>query len=285
MNKVNYQKVKRGMVFYYNVFDAVERNSLPQSQVRSLKHVRSNDDYGSRPFLVVSSNEICSRNKQIQVVPLFGMKSNQSEYPNRVYFEFKHTKTEIACDQIYTIFANDIKDYDTTLSDDLMAAVDKQIAANLDIDYSALKSNASMKEIEAIISQIIKQQVEAEKSKQEVQKDNVSVDDVVLEIGQELMDLFDVNSKSKSDSKSKSSSTELAKHIQETAAPISDEEESNVIIRKPNERFSWNTQNMKTFLEDCKRYDADTMVKRYSCSKSSLATWKCKFKKKLAANS
>lgn len=279
MNKVNYQKVKRGMVFYYNVFDAVERNSLPQAQVRSLKRVRSNDDYGSRPFLVVSSNEICSRNKQIQVVPLFGMKSNQSEYSNRVYFEFKHTKTEIACDQIYTIFANDIKDYDTTLSDELMSAVDKQIAANLDIDYSALKSNASMKEIEAIISQIVKQQVEAEKAKQEAQKDNVSVDDVVLEIGQGLMDLFDA------DSKSKSNSAELSKHIQETAAPINDEKESNVIIRKPNERFSWNTQNMKTFLEDCRRYDVDTMVKRYSCSKSSLATWKCKFKKKLAANS
>lgn len=280
MNKVNYQKVKRGMVFYYNVFDAVERNSLPQSQVRSLKRVRSNDDYGSRPFLVVSSNEICSRNKQIQVVPLFGMKSNQSEHPNRVYFEFKHTKTEIACDQIYTIFANDIKDYDTTLSDDLMSAVDKQIAVNLDIDYSALKSNASMKEIEAIISQIVKQQVEAEKANQKAQKDNVSVDDVVLEIGQGLMDLFN-----DSDSKSKSSSTELAKHIQETAAPISDEKESNVIIRKSNERFSWTMQNMKTFLEDCERYDADTMLKRYSCSKSSLATWKCKFKKKLVANS
>lgn len=279
MNKVNYQKVKRGMIFYYNVFDAVERNSLPQAQVRSLKRVRSNDDYGSRPFLVVSSNEICSRNKQIQVVPLFGMKSNQSEYSNRVYFEFKHTKTEIACDQIYTIFANDIKDYDTTLSDELMSAVDKQIAANLDIDYSALKSNASMKEIEAIISQIVKQQVEAEKAKQEAQKDNVSVDDVVLEIGQGLMDLFDAHSKSKSNS------AELSKHIQETAAPLSDEKESNVIIRKPNERFSWNTQNMKTFLEDCRRYDVDTMVKRYSCSKSSLATWKCKFKKKLATNS
>lgn len=176
-------------------------------------------------------------------------------------------------------FANDIREYDTTLSEELMTKVDQQIAVNLDINYSALRSNASMKEIEAIISQIVKQQVEAEKAKQEAQKDNVSVDDVVLEIGQGLMDLFDTNSKSKSNS------AELTKHIQETAAPLSDEKESNVIIRKPNERFSWNTQNMKTFLEDCRRYDVDTMLKRYSCSKSSLATWRCKFRKKLAANS
>lgn len=279
MNKVNYQKVKRGMVFYYNVFDAVARNSVPSLQSRALGRFQKQEEYGSRPFLVVSSNEICSHNKQIQVVPLFGLKSGQSEHSNRVYFDFKHTKTEIACDQIYTLFANDIREYDTTLSEELMTKVDQQLAVNLDINYSALKSNASMKEIEAIISQIVKQQVEAEKSKQEAQKDNVSVDDVVLEIGQGLMDLFDA------DSKSKSNSAELSKHIQETAAPINDEKESNVIIRKPNERFSWNTQNMKTFLEDCERYDSDTMVKRYSCSKSSLATWKCKFKKKLAANS
>ena len=91
------QRVKRGMVFWYSLNNGVDKNSSPTIELEGKKYIDSLE-YGNRPWLVVSCDEINRKNRLCTVVPLSSSLSNYDDNsPNKVHIYFMGRNTTILC--------------------------------------------------------------------------------------------------------------------------------------------------------------------------------------------
>lgn len=92
----------------------------------------------SRPALIVSSNNInCNMaNKNITVVPITSNVSRM-DIPTNVLLERANGQRLIKCGEIVTIYKSQLLQYETTVSEELLAKVDEAIKLTLNLDGSS----------------------------------------------------------------------------------------------------------------------------------------------------
>ena len=189
------QRVKRGMVFWYSLNNGVDKNSSPTIELEGKKYIDSLE-YGNRPWLVVSCDEINRKNRLCTVVPLSSSLSNYDDNsPNKVHIYFMGRNTTILCEQIRTINSIELQEYANTLSDEVMDMVDRGIRYSLGIKESIedIMSSSSVSEalsqIDSVIEKVIKSRIQ--KELEEINKNRMSaVDDMILKISDGFEGLY-----------------------------------------------------------------------------------------------
>lgn len=195
MKERSYSKVKRGMVFYYNIDPSVDKKNVPPINVLGRQRY-DNREYGWRPFVVISSDEVCQLNRTVCITPMRSTSDKDiQQLENRVYFNYGSELAEVLCEHIYTVNTSELTRYDSFLNECVMSEIDKKIAMNLSIPYERVfRDRASLKDIENIILAIVQKRVDEVRKEQvtAAKASGVDIDDAVLRIGDELSNLFDV---------------------------------------------------------------------------------------------
>lgn len=189
------QRVKRGMVFWYSLNNGVDKNSSPTIELEGKKYIDSLE-YGNRPWLVVSCDEINRKNRLCTVVPLSSSLSNYDDNsPNKVHIYFMGRNTTILCEQIRTINSIELQEYANTLSDEVMDMVDKGIRYSLGVKESIedIMSSSSVSEalsqIDSVIEKVIKSRIQ--KELEEINKNRMSaIDDMILKVSDGFEGLY-----------------------------------------------------------------------------------------------
>lgn len=126
----NTYKVKRGMVFWYNLDERIDKNSAPVITVNG-KVCRDHRQYGMRHWLVISNNAGNSTSPTCNVVPITGA-CGKANIPTHVSVTFRGRKFEALCEQIMTINSVSLLDYSYTLSEADMKNVEKALMVQFD---------------------------------------------------------------------------------------------------------------------------------------------------------
>lgn len=180
MTTKDYIKVKRGMVFTYNINPNVDK-----------KDVSNNDhlQYGNRDFLVVSNDTNNSYSPTCNIVPIT-TSSTKQDIPTHVEFMYRNRKLIILCEHVYTINIEDLYKYNYTVSDEVMNRVNKALAVQFNLNVSAKEANIrmSLDKIESIIQGIISQKVE--EATKDMRANDIDIEDAVLRLGDSLMTLL-----------------------------------------------------------------------------------------------
>lgn len=143
----NTYRVKRGMVFWYNLDDRVDKNSNPTVLVDG-KEYPDHRQYGMRHWLVVSNNGGNTSSPTCNAVPITGATS-KTNIPSHATVTFRGRKFEVICEQTTTVNIVSLKDYAYTLSEYDMRNVDRALA----VQY-ALTSGQNSSEIESRLLQM-----------------------------------------------------------------------------------------------------------------------------------
>lgn len=192
-----YSRLRRGMVFTYNINPDVDKRNVPPITIRGGKERKDFKEYGERYFVIVSSDDVCQEFKTVCIVPFttYREKEGIQKSDNHVYFNYLGEVAEVLCEHIYTVNATELELYSTTLNDCVMSEIDKKLAMNLSIPYEKVfRDRASLKDIENIILAIVQKRVDEVRAEQitAAKAQGVDIDDAVLRISDTLSNLFDV---------------------------------------------------------------------------------------------
>lgn len=128
----NYIRVKKGMVFWYDIKPDRNKLSNPKIIVRESEFT-DYAEYGLRPWIVVSSNEFNANNTYCSIIPLSTGMRQASDFELKIQL-FGKPSTAI-CSQIRFVNGVQLKDYMATLNYDIMDQIDSKIA-----NYIGIKS-------------------------------------------------------------------------------------------------------------------------------------------------
>ena len=154
---VNFSKLRRGMVFWYDPNPEIDKNNVPAKIVDG-HSIKDYTMYGDRPYVVVSSDEVCRMGRIVQVCPI-GTKSKDKEdfVYDVTYNSFSNTGLSvIRCEQVRTVNSEELYKYECMLDDDVMDQVAEKlklllgIADTVDVVESPVIS-ASIEEIEDLM--------------------------------------------------------------------------------------------------------------------------------------
>lgn len=299
MQDRNYYKVRRGMVFYYNINNGIDKYRVPPVKVLG-KDRCDYRQYGDRPFVVISSDETCLANHTVCVCPMGSVQPNGRQFPYRTYFNYGPEIAEVMCEQVYTVNVSELVRYDSLLSEDIMREIDEKVAMNLGLSKPRISTDrASLKEIENIIQTIIQNQVDS-LTKNNTPLDNVDIDDAVLRIGEGLTDLLGMKvdeiknetevdykprnktyNKNRSNNRmSRSSGRSGGRNLDEVYQRKCDP--TIEPIEKSKGRIQWTEPLIIEFMHDYETYDYNTLMRKYGVdSKAHLQQMKSRLLKKL----
>lgn len=137
----NTYRIKRGVVFWCNLDERINKNSNPTVLVDK-KEYPDHRQYGMRHWLVVSNDMGNLSSPTCTVVPITGATSKTS-IPAHATVTFRGRKFDVLCEQIMTVNIVSLKEYAYTLSEHDMRNVDKALAVQC-----ALTSVQNSSEIE-----------------------------------------------------------------------------------------------------------------------------------------
>lgn len=184
-----YQKIKRGMVFWFNLDESVNKYNFPKVEVRG-KSFKDYKQYGSRNWLVISNDIGNNESPTCNIVPITTSET-KSNMPTHVSFNCRGNIHTILCEQIMTVNQVELVDYDYTVSDDVMKKVEDALRVQMSIRDKKPEYldgvEASMDKIESIIENIIREKVNEIASKR---AGRVDIEDAVLRLGEGLESLF-----------------------------------------------------------------------------------------------
>ena len=112
-----YQKWLRGQVWWY-----VEGDGEPVSSVQM----------GTRPVLIVSNNDSNANLSTVNVIPL--TTREKEVVPSHVTYQYNGRNQTLLCEQVKTIANKHLKNYEYTLSDQMMQKVNRAIMATMGIE-------------------------------------------------------------------------------------------------------------------------------------------------------
>lgn len=187
------QRVKRGMVFWYNIHPSVDKNSSPTIEVEGKKYLDSLE-YGNRPWLVVSGEEINRKSRICTIVPLSSSQSNYNDNsPNKVHIYFCGRDTTILCEQMRTVNSIELREYASTLSDEVMDLVDKGIMYAMgiksEITLDSITMSDALSKIDSVVNSVI--QVRLKKELENLNKGRQeAIDDMILRISDGFESLY-----------------------------------------------------------------------------------------------
>lgn len=130
----NTYKVKRGMVFWYNLDERVDKNADPAIIVNG-KERPDHRQYGMRHWLVISNNIGNSSSPTCNAVPITGA-YGKANIPTHVPVLFRGRKFEVLCEQVMTVNTVSLQEYAYTLSDADMKNVDKALMIQFDLSQA-----------------------------------------------------------------------------------------------------------------------------------------------------
>ena len=122
----NTYRVKRGMVFWYNLDERIDKNSSPTVLVDG-KEYPDHRQYGMRHWLVISNDEGNTSSPTCNAVPITGSTS-KANIPSHATVTFRGRKFEVICEQMTTVNIVSLKEYAYTLSEQDMRNVDRALA-------------------------------------------------------------------------------------------------------------------------------------------------------------
>lgn len=143
----NTYKVKRGMVFWYNLDERIDKNSRPMVLVDG-KEYPDHRQYGMRHWLVVSNDEGNASSPTCTAVPITGA-NGKTNIPAHATVTFRGRKFEVLCEQIMTVNIVSLKEYAYTLSDNDMRNVDRALAVQCSLTQAANPSETESRLLQA----------------------------------------------------------------------------------------------------------------------------------------
>lgn len=161
----NTYKIRRGMIFWYNLDERIDKNSRPTILIDG-KEYPDHRQYGMRHWLVVSNDDGNVSAPTCTVVPITGANS-KANIPAHATVSFRERNFEVLCEQIMTVNIVSLKEYAYTLSEHDMHKVDQALAVQCSL---VLASNSS--EIEQRLLQL-EQRMEALLSQYETAIKNI----------------------------------------------------------------------------------------------------------------
>lgn len=131
---VNFSRLRKGMVFWYNPDPEINKNNVPDKIVDG-RTIKDWTMYGERPYVVVSANSVCRLGRIVQICPI-GTKSKDNDFPyDVVYNSFSGTgQSVIRCEQIRTVNSAELTEYECMLDDDIMDMVDAKLRELIGLD-------------------------------------------------------------------------------------------------------------------------------------------------------
>ena len=132
---INFSKLRKGMVFWYDPNPDIDKNNVPSKTVNGFA-IKDYTMYGDRPYVVVSSDDVCRLGRVVQVCPIGTKDKDTKSYPyDVVYNSFSGTGLSvIRCEQIRTVNSAELHRYECMLDDDIMDQVAEKLQALLGID-------------------------------------------------------------------------------------------------------------------------------------------------------
>jgi mRNA-degrading endonuclease toxin of MazEF toxin-antitoxin module len=185
------QRVKRGMVFWYDIDPTNHKDSEHMVNVCGSQY-HDYILYGNRPWVVVSCEDNNIKNQMVTVVPMSTGAAHTSEYNHsHVDIFFAGKETCVMCEQIRTINAIELRDYVSTLTDNVMSKIEDAIMYQTGIvnkmKFSDDTTKSALNKIEYIIENIIKTKIEETVPTRATQND---IEDAVTRIGSSLESMF-----------------------------------------------------------------------------------------------
>lgn len=119
-------RVKRGMVFWYNLDERVDKNSQPAICVDGRTYP-DHRQYGMRHWLIISNNDGNASSSTCTIVPITGA-SGKTNIPTHVTVTFRGRQFEVLCEQIMTVNIVSLREYAYTLSDADMSKVERALS-------------------------------------------------------------------------------------------------------------------------------------------------------------
>lgn len=193
MIEKDFHRVERGMVFWYNPQTAYHTDMLiKDGKTTSRSHLQQNN----RPWLVVSNKLNNVTAPTCQIVPITS--EVKSKLPVNITFDLNGSTQTILCNHIQTVDTCVLKDYMYTVSDAVMARVEKALAIEFEIRPAAVLGEITSnniaqqlsKTIDSLIQYKVQEYKEAIQNNAKVSKVNQKqIDDIALNLGQTLENL------------------------------------------------------------------------------------------------
>lgn len=130
----NTYKVKRGMVFWYNLDERIDKNTPPMITVHN-KEYPDHRQYGMRHWLVISNNIGNFTSPTCNVIPITGS-LGKANIPTHVPVTFRGRRFEALCEQTMTINTISLQDYAYTLSETDIRNVEKALLVQFDLSQT-----------------------------------------------------------------------------------------------------------------------------------------------------
>lgn len=193
MIEKDFHRVERGMVFWYSPQTAYHTDiMIKDGKNTSRSHLQQNN----RPWLVVSNKQNNLTAPTCQVVPITS--EVKSKLPVNITFDLNGSTQTILCNHIQTVDTCVLRDYMYTVSDAVMARVEKALAIEFEIRPAAVlgeitSSNIAQqlsKTIDSLIQYKVQEYKEAIQNNIKVGKVNQEqIDNIALNLGQTLENL------------------------------------------------------------------------------------------------
>lgn len=127
----NDYKIRRGMVFWYDLDDNIDKNNVPPLIVKGKNNqcdqYKDYRQYGMRHWLVVSNDLGNKSAPTCNIVPMTSS-SNKSQLPTHVQFSYNNEQLAILCEQPMTVNSISLQQYAFKLPHDIMAQVTRALA-------------------------------------------------------------------------------------------------------------------------------------------------------------
>ena len=127
---------------------------------------------GRRPAIVVSKEEINSKTNRVMVVFLT---THESEYEEKIPVMVNGTQSYAICDNINTVFKDQMSCYAGTVDEETMRKIDEQMAKSLGLELKKKESQVESYcvgcDAEVMKQALIKENEKLEKSYKEIQNE------------------------------------------------------------------------------------------------------------------
>lgn len=124
----NSQRIKKGMVFWYNIDSSVNKEGIHYSN-----GVQDSALYGRRPWIVVSSDSFNSGGSCSIVPTSTGKHGTSDRFPSRIDLTLCGRDTCILVNQIRYVNCDELTEYMTFMNKNVMNEIDKKLSKYLGI--------------------------------------------------------------------------------------------------------------------------------------------------------